>query len=31
VLPQRALTLIFVGVAAFFAFQMLLRASGSGV
>jgi uncharacterized membrane protein YfcA len=29
-LPQRALTLIFVGVAAFFALQMLLRAMGSG-
>lgn len=29
VLPQRALTLMFVGVAAFFAFQMLLRAAGS--
>ena len=29
-LPQRALVLIFVGVAAFFAFQMLLRAFGSG-
>ncbi|HEY8135057.1 MAG TPA: sulfite exporter TauE/SafE family protein [Candidatus Limnocylindrales bacterium] len=30
VLPQRALTLIFVGVAAFFAVQMLLRALGGG-
>jgi uncharacterized membrane protein YfcA len=30
VLPQRVLTLIFVGVAAFFAVQMLLRALGSG-
>jgi uncharacterized protein len=29
-LPQRALVLIFVGVAVFFAFQMLLRAIGSG-
>ncbi|MDL2335547.1 MAG: sulfite exporter TauE/SafE family protein [Chloroflexota bacterium] len=28
VLPQRALTLLFVGVAAFFAFEMLLRAIG---
>jgi hypothetical protein len=29
-LPQRALTLIFVAIAAFFAFQMLLRAFGNG-
>ena len=29
VLPQRALTLLFVGVAAFFAFQMFLKALGS--
>ena len=29
-LPQRALTLLFVGVAAFFAYQMLMRAFGSG-
>ncbi len=28
-LPQRALTLLFVAVAAFFAFQMLLRAFGN--
>jgi uncharacterized membrane protein YfcA len=29
-LPQRALSLLFVGVAAFFAFEMLLRAIRAG-